>query len=125
MNNFKRTSKLTDDADDVVLASEVLAAVEVELVSEVVATVEDAWELVVLDAVDVDAWELVVLDDVVWGNVVLVVLTSGVVVLVEVAKVDVDDVVISGSSTASYVTLISCGAVHVPPKYKPNTLPTS
>ena len=52
----------------------------------------------------------------------LVVLTSGVVVLVEVAKVDVD-VVISGSSTASYVTLISCGAVHVPPKYKPNTLP--
>ena len=124
MNNFKRTSKLTDDADDVVLASEVLAAVEVELVSEVVATVEDAWELVVLDAVDVDAWELVVLDDVVWGNVVLVVLTSGVVVLGEVAKVDVD-VVISGSSTASYVTLISCGAVHVPPKYKPNTLPTS
>ena len=50
----------------------------------------------------------------------LVVLTSGVVVLVDVAKVDV---VISGSSTASYVTLISCGAVHVPPKYKPNTLP--
>ena len=31
MNNFKRTSKLTDDADDVVLASEMLAAVEVEL----------------------------------------------------------------------------------------------
>ena len=34
MNNFKRTSKLTDDVDDVVLASEVLATVEVELVSE-------------------------------------------------------------------------------------------
>lgn len=55
----------------------------------------------------------------------LVVLTSDdVVTLVDVAKVDVD-VVISGSSTASYVTVISWGAVHVPPKYKPNTLPTS
>ena len=50
----------------------------------------------------------------------LVVLVSDdVVLLVDVAKVDV---VISGSSTASYVTVISCGAVHVPPKYKPNTL---
>lgn len=40
VNTF-RTSKLTDDVDDVVLASDVLTAVEVELVSEVVATVED------------------------------------------------------------------------------------
>jgi len=37
--NEQTNKKLTDD---VVLASEVLAAVEVELVSEVVATVEDA-----------------------------------------------------------------------------------